>query len=287
AARSASAPDAARRALHACFTRFTPVSRPACTMGPSPPSNLSRMSDLIVQGGAPLLGRIEPSANKNAVLPILAATLLTRRPVRLLRVPEITDAKRLLEVFESMGSRVQADFASGVVEIEHRDSSFDARSARLPQAMRSSILLVPALLTRFGQARIEDEVRGCTLGVREIDPHVEVFERFGARIERGDDGWLLDVHRPLQATSHWLDYASVTTTENFVLCAVLARGRSTLVNAACEPHVQEFCRFLNRLGARIEGVGTSTLHITGVESLDGGEHRFDEDFHEVTTFLAL
>ena len=245
------------------------------------------MSDLIVHGGSPLKGRIHPSANKNAVLPILAATLLTRRPVRLERVPEITDAKRLLELFQALGSRVQADFASGVVEIEHRDCGFDARSARLPQAMRSSILLVPPLLTRFGQARIEDEVRGCTLGVREIDPHVEVFERFGARIERSDDGWLLQVSRPLQGTTHWLDYASVTTTENFVLCAVLARGRSTLVNAACEPHVQEFCRFLISLGARIDGVGTSTLHITGVEALDGGAHRFDEDFHEVTTFLAL
>src|SRR4249920_218217 len=157
------------------------------------------MSDLIVHGGSPLKGRIHPSANKNAVLPILAATLLTRQPVRLERVPEITDAKRVLDLFQALGSRVQADFASGVVEIEHRDSAFDARSVRLPQAMRSSILLVPPLLARFGHARIEDEVRGCTLGVREIDPHVEVFERFGARIERSDDGWLLQATRPLQA----------------------------------------------------------------------------------------
>jgi UDP-N-acetylglucosamine 1-carboxyvinyltransferase len=245
------------------------------------------MSDLIVHGGAPLIGRIEPSANKNAVLPILAATLLTKAPVRLERVPEITDAKRLLELFRTLGSRVEADFTTGVVEIEHRDCTFDARGQRLPQAMRSSILLVPPLLARFGQARIEDEVRGCTLGVREIDPHVEVFERFGAGIERSDDGWVLRAARPLQATTHWLDYASVTTTENFVLCAVLAQGRSTLTNAACEPHVQEFCRFLVNLGARIEGVGTSTLHITGVDGLVGGRHRFDEDFHEVTTFLAL
>jgi UDP-N-acetylglucosamine 1-carboxyvinyltransferase len=245
------------------------------------------MSDLIVHGGVPLKGHIQPSANKNAVLPILAATLLTRQPVRLQRVPAITDAKRLLDLFHALGSRVHADSAHGEVEIEHRDCTFDARGARLPQAMRSSILLVPPLLARFGQARIEDEVRGCTLGVREIDPHVEVFERFGARVERAADGWLLRAHRPLQGTTHWLDYASVTTTENFVLCAVLARGRSKLVNAACEPHVQEFCRFLIGLRARIEGVGTSTLHITGVDSLNGGEHRFDEDFHEVTTFLAL
>jgi UDP-N-acetylglucosamine 1-carboxyvinyltransferase len=174
-----------------------------------------------------------------------------------------------------------------VVEIEHRDTAFDARAMRLPEAMRSSILLVPPLLARFGQARIEDEVRGCTLGVREIDPHIEVFERFGARTERVDDGFVLSVKRPLQSVHHWLDYASVTTTENFVLCAALAQGRSVLTNAACEPHVQEFCRFLVSLGARIDGVGTSTLTVTGVGELRGGEHRFDEDFHEITTFLAL
>jgi UDP-N-acetylglucosamine 1-carboxyvinyltransferase len=186
-----------------------------------------------------------------------------------------------------MGSRVEADFGTGVVEIEHRDTVFDPRAMRLPQGMRSSILLVPPLLTRFGCARIEDEVRGCTLGVREIDPHIEVFHHFGARTERGNDGWMLNVKRPLQAVHHWLDYASVTTTENFVLCAVLAQGRSVLTNAACEPHVQEFCRFLISLGARIEGVGTSTLTVIGVPGLRGGAHRFDEDFHEITTFLAL
>jgi UDP-N-acetylglucosamine 1-carboxyvinyltransferase len=245
------------------------------------------MSDLIVHGGTPLSGAIQPSANKNAVLPILAATLLTHEPVRLERVPEITDARRMLELFRAMGSRVDADFTTGVVEIHHRDTAFDARTMRLPEGMRSSILLVPPLLTRFGQARIEDEVRGCTLGVREIDPHIEVFEHFGARTERGEDGWVLHVKRPLQAVHHWLDYASVTTTENFVLCAALAQGRSVLTNAACEPHVQEFCRFLISLGARIDGVGTSTLTVTGVPGLRGGAHRFDEDFHEITTFLAL
>jgi UDP-N-acetylglucosamine 1-carboxyvinyltransferase len=245
------------------------------------------MSDLIVHGGAPLAGAIRPSANKNAVLPILAATLLTHQPVRLERVPEITDARRMLDLFRAMGSRVEADFSTGVVEIEHRDTRFDVQTMRLPEGMRSSILLVPPLLTRFGCARIEDEVRGCTLGVREIDPHIEVFEHFGARTDRVDDGWVLNVKRPLQAVHHWLDYASVTTSENFVLCAVLAQGCSVLTNAACEPHVQEFCRFLISLGARIDGVGTSTLTVTGVSGLRGGAHRFDEDFHEITTFLAL
>lgn len=245
------------------------------------------MSYLHIEGGRPLVGRIVPSANKNALLPALAATLLTGDPVALAGVSDITDVRKLLTLFGELGSHAAFDVASGVLELQHAQTRFDARTQRLPAAMRSSILLVPPLLARFGVARIEDDVQGCTLGAREIDPHVEVFERFGARIERDGEGWLLRAPRPLRAADHWADYASVTATENFVLCAVTARGTSTLVNAACEPHVQEFCRLLQRMGARIEGVGTSRLRVTGVESLRGTAFRFDEDFHEVATFLAL
>jgi UDP-N-acetylglucosamine 1-carboxyvinyltransferase len=250
-------------------------------------------SHLVVHGGAPLKGRIVPSANKNAVLPILCATLLTREPVRLRGVPEITDVKKILDVFQRLGSSVEVDFATGVLDLHHRDSRFDPAQDRLPGEMRSSILLVPGLLARFGAARIEEDVKGCTLGAREIDPHVEVFERFGARVERVADGLVLRVasgrgsHPGLRHNDHWTDYASVTTTENFVLCAALASGASTLTNAAGEPHVQEFCQFMAMLGARIEGMGTSRLTIHGVDELAGGEFTFSEDFHEVATFLAL
>jgi UDP-N-acetylglucosamine 1-carboxyvinyltransferase len=247
----------------------------------------SVMSQLIVHGGAPLAGRIVPSANKNAVLPILCATLLTRRAVRLVGVPEITDVKKILELFRSLGSAVAVDFASGVLDIQHRDTAFDPTVDRLPEEMRSSIMLVPPLLARFGAARIERDVQGCTLGAREIDPHVDVFERFGARVERRPDALVLRSAGPLSAAQHWLDYASVTTTENFVMCAALAQGSSTLTNAASEPHVQEFCRFMQQLGARIEGIGTSRLTVHGVDALGGGEFHFTEDFHEVVTFLAL
>jgi UDP-N-acetylglucosamine 1-carboxyvinyltransferase len=146
---------------------------------------------------------------------------------------------------------------------------------------------VPGLLARFGAARIENDVQGCTLGVREIDPHVEVMERFGARVERRREALRMHVDGSLQANDHWLDYASVTTTENFVLCAALAHGTSTLTNAASEPHVQEFCAFMSLLGARIEGQGTSRLTIHGVDRLGGGEFSFAEDFHEAVTFMAL
>jgi UDP-N-acetylglucosamine 1-carboxyvinyltransferase len=245
------------------------------------------MSHLVVHGGTPLKGPIVPSANKNAVLPILCATLLTREPVRLVGVPDITDVRKLLEVFRKLGSRVEMDHERGVLELHHRDTHFDPARDHLPEEMRSSIMLVPPLLARFGAARIEDDVKGCTLGVREIDPHVEVLERFGAAVERRPDALIIRAAGGLMATAHWLDYASVTTTENFVLCAALARGSSTLTNAASEPHVQEFCSFMAMLGARIEGGGTSRVTVHGVERLGGGEFTFAEDFHEAVTFLAL
>src|SRR6218665_504777 len=151
------------------------------------------MSNLIVHGGTPLTGRIIPSANKNAVLPILCATLLSAEPIRLRGVPEITDVRKILEVFRNLGSAVEIDYRTGVLDVHHKNTHFDAATDRLPEEMRSSIMLVPGLMARFGAARIEDDVKGCTLGMREIDPHVEVFERFGAQVERQSDGLLVQV----------------------------------------------------------------------------------------------
>jgi UDP-N-acetylglucosamine 1-carboxyvinyltransferase len=245
------------------------------------------MSNLIVHGGTPLRGRIIPSANKNAVLPILCATLLTDAPLTLVGVPDITDVRKLLDIFRTLGSEVQLDAATGTLRLHHKATRFDAAEHRLPEEMRSSIMLVPPLLARFGVARLEDNVKGCTLGAREIDPHVEVFRSFGGRVERAEGSLLVRSDGALTPTDHWLDYASVTTTENFVLCAVAAPGVSTLTNAASEPHVQEFCRFMVQMGARIEGIGTSRLSVHGGVALGGTEFRFDDDFHEITTFLAL
>jgi UDP-N-acetylglucosamine 1-carboxyvinyltransferase len=235
---------------------------------------LPNMSNLIVHGGLPLRGEIEPSANKNAVLPILCATLLTCQPLRLIGVPEITDVKKILDIFRMLGSEVSMDFGTGILDLHHHATAFDPVAHKLPEEMRSSIMLVPPLLARFGVARLENDVKGCTLGVREIDPHVEVFERFGARVARTADSLIVRAETQMTANQHWLDYASVTTTENFVLCAASAQGTSTLVNAASEPHVQEFCRFLAMLGVEIDGIGTSRLSVSGGNALGG-------------TFLAL
>ena len=245
------------------------------------------MAHLIVHGGTPLSGRIVPSANKNAVLPILCATLLTRAPVRLEGIPEITDVRKIVDIFRDLGSTVAVDYDRGTLDVHHAETHFDAARHHLPEEMRSSIMLVPPLLARFGVARIENDVQGCTLGVREIDPHVDVMERFGCVVERSPGALIIRADGGLDASQHWLDYASVTTTENFVLCAALARGTSTLMNAASEPHVQEFCRFMTLLGARIEGIGTSRLTVHGVAELGGAEFAFAEDFHEAVTFLAL
>ncbi|MBP6765616.1 MAG: UDP-N-acetylglucosamine 1-carboxyvinyltransferase [Rubrivivax sp.] len=245
------------------------------------------MANLIVHGGTPLIGRITPSANKNAVLPILCATLLTQQPVRLVGIPEITDVRKILDIFRMLGSTVAVDYTSGVLDVHHQHTNFDPATHHLPEEMRSSIMLVPPLLARFGVARIENDVQGCTLGVREIDPHVEVMERFGCSVERRREALIMRADSGLKSNHHWLDYASVTTTENFVLCAALAHGTSTLMNAASEPHVQEFCHFMALLGAQIEGIGTSKLTVHGVARLGGGSFTFAEDFHEAVTFMAL
>ncbi len=244
------------------------------------------MSHLIVRGGRPLRGTVVPSANKNAVLPVLCATLLTDEPVTLHRVPDITDVRKLLEFFRELGSSVEMDYATGTLKLRHA-GQLESDHIRLPARMRSSIMLVPAMLRRFGRVTLQEDVTGCTLGVREVDPHIEVFRAFGAAVELAPGAVTIRLNGRFAATDHWLDYASVTTTENFVMCAIAARGISQLTNAACEPHVQEFCAVVSAMGARIEGTGSSSLQVDGIEDLGGVEYTFADDFHEVATFLAL
>lgn len=244
------------------------------------------MTNLIVRGGRALRGSITPSANKNAVLPVLCATLLSDEPIILHRVPDITDVRKLLDFFAKLGSSVEMDYAAGTLRLHH-GRELDAKAAHLPLGMRSSIMLIPALLHRFGRASLEEDVTGCTLGSREIDPHIDVFRAFGAVVTSEPAATVITAAKGFTPVQHWLDYASVTTTENFVLCAVTAKGASQLTNAACEPHVQEFCEFLTLMGAKIEGVGGSRIRVEGVDGLAGVEFTFADDFHEVATFLAM
>ena len=244
------------------------------------------MSSLLVRGGHRLTGRVEPSANKNAVLPVLCATLLTDAPITLRNVPEITDVERIVRFFGELGSKVEWDRAAKLLTIDHSTVPAGAK-ATLPQAMRASIMMIPGLLVRLGEARLEHEVKGCTLGAREIDPHVEVFRAFGAEVESGGKEIVFRRRGAGDAVRMWLEYASVTTTENFILSALTVSGTSQIVNAACEPHVQEMCTFLELLGARMVGKGTSMVSVEGDTKLGGADYTFSDDFHEIATFLAL
>lgn len=244
------------------------------------------MTALRVRGGQKLVGKIDPSANKNAVLPVLCATLLSDAPIMLRNVPEITDVQRIHAFFTDLGSTVDWDKDAQTLKIDHSTISSSAK-AKLPQAMRASIMMIPGLLARLGEARLEHEVKGCTLGAREIDPHVQVFKAFGAETSyEGKDIVFRNSHK-VDGTRMWLEYASVTTTENFIISALTAKGSSQIVNAACEPHVQELCTFLGKMGGKIRGKGTSMVSIDGCEKFQSVDYTFVEDFHEVATFLAL
>ena len=244
------------------------------------------MADLIVNGGKPLSGTIVPSGNKNSALPALCATLLTDEPVRLHNVPDITDLEKLVDFFTAQGSRVTWDRAQGEMVVDH--SAFDAARVRgqLPSGMRSTVLLFAPLLGRIGRLSVPAGAKGCSLGIRELDPHFEILRALGAAITR-NHAVTLKLPGRYRGARHWQDYMSVTATENFVMAAVLAEGTSVLINAASEPHVQDLCAMLNGMGAKIDGIGTSMLRIEGVAQLRGGDFTISSDYHEIVTFLAL
>jgi UDP-N-acetylglucosamine 1-carboxyvinyltransferase len=244
------------------------------------------MANLVVHGGKPLAGTITPSGNKNSVLPIFCATLLTSETVTLRNVPDITDLDKLVAFFRAQGSRIDWDRAAGVMTVNH--ANFDPALAEedLPQDMRSTVLMYPGLLHRLRRVSIPSNTKGCSLGVREIDPHLDVLACLGAVVSTGDP---LEIALPrgFKGARMWLDYMSVTVTENFAMAAAVAEGESTLINAASEPHVQDLCSALVAMGAQITGIGTSRLEITGVKALKGADIAINTDYHEIVTFLAL
>jgi UDP-N-acetylglucosamine 1-carboxyvinyltransferase len=244
------------------------------------------MADLVVNGGKPLSGSVTPSGNKNSVLPILCATLLTDEPVTLRNVPDITDLDKLVSFFQSQGSRIDWDRTTGVLRADHSGFRSALSNDELPQDMRSTVLLYPALLKRMGSITIRSNAKGCSLGVREIDPHLEVLGALGAAVSDGDP-LVISLKGGFHGARHWLDYMSVTVTENFAMAAAVAKGASTLINAASEPHVQDLCKALVAMGAKINGIGTSMLSVEGVPKLHGATIEISTDYHEVTTFLAL
>jgi UDP-N-acetylglucosamine 1-carboxyvinyltransferase len=244
------------------------------------------MADLIVQGGKPLSGTIVPSGNKNSVLPIFCASLLTDEPVILRNVPDITDLNKLVDFLSSQGSQIVWDRAAATMHIDHSGFRPTLADDELPADMRSTVLLFPSLLRRLRRITLLANAKGCSLGVREIDPHLEILAALGATVAHGDP-LIIALPSGFTAARHWCDYMSVTVTENFAMAAALASGTSTLINAASEPHVQDLCAALVAMGARIEGIGTSMLRIEGVTALHGADITINSDYHEIVTFLAL
>lgn len=244
------------------------------------------MADLIVNGGKPLAGTVTPSGNKNSVLPIFCATLLTDEPVTLKNVPDITDLDKLVAFFRGQGSKIEWNRDTGVMCVDHGGFKNALVNDELPQDMRSTVLLYPALLHRLRRISIQANTKGCSLGVREIDPHLEILRALGAVINDGDP-LVIALPNGFTGARHWLDYMSVTVTENFAMAAALAHGKSTFINAASEPHVQDLCAALVAMGAKIKGIGTSMLEITGVKKLHGATITISSDYHEIVTFLAL
>lgn len=248
------------------------------------------MSFFKVKGGNPLKGEIIPQGAKNEALQIICATLLTDKPVTVHNIPDIRDVNKLIELLSEMGVEVQKlgngsyTFNPKNVNLEYLEgAAFKEKAATL----RGSIMILGPLLARFGKANIP-KPGGDKIGRRRLDTHFLGFEKLGAKFRYDDDDKYYHIDASaLKGTYILLDEASVTGTANVLMAAVLAKGKTTLYNAACEPYIQQLCGMLNRMGGRITGIGSNLLQITGVEALHGTEHTLLPDMIEVGSFIGL
>jgi len=248
------------------------------------------MSAFEITGGTKLKGEIVPQGAKNEALQILCAVLLTPEPVVIKNIPNIIDVNKLIELLN--------DFGVLVTKIDSHSYKFEAKDVNLSfmeteefkkkaAALRGSIMILGPLLARFGKAKMP-RPGGDKIGRRRLDTHFLGFEKLGAKFnyDSGDSFYNIDASE-LKGTYILLDEASVTGTANVVMAAVLAKGTTTLYNAACEPYLQQLCAMLNRMGAKIHGVGSNLLYIEGVDSLGGTEHTILPDMIEIGSFIGL
>src|SRR6188474_1906227 len=237
----------------------------------------------VIEGGHPLSGRIRAAGNKNAALPNLAACLLTTEPVVLHNVPRIRDVETMMALIAGLGAEVEW-VGENEVRVHAADVSSHELDAELSSRIRASFLLAGPLLARLGRASVPPP-GGDVIGRRRLDPHIHAFAELGAEIDIGarfelrTDG--------LRGRHIFLDEASVMATENAVMAAALTPGETVIGNAACEPHIQDLCRFLVSLGAQIEGIESNVLRIHGVDRLGGGEWRVAPEHIEVGSFIGL
>src|SRR3954452_2089648 len=237
----------------------------------------------VIEGGQPLSGRVRAAGNKNGALPVLAACLLTNEPVTLSNVPRIRDVDSMIALIAALGAEAEWT-GDNEVRVHAAELATHELDGELARRIRASFLLAGPLLARLGRASVPPP-GGDVIGRRRLDPHLHAFAELGAEVEIGarfelrTDG--------LRGKHIFLDEASVMATENAVMAAVLAPGETVIGNAACEPHVQDLCRFLVSLGAHIEGIESNVLRIRGVQALAGGEWRIGADHIEVGSFIGL
>lgn len=236
----------------------------------------------VIEGGRPLQGRVKAAGNKNAALPLLAACLVTNEEVRLENVPRISDVETMMALLADIGAEVEWT-GPNEVRVNAAEARQHELSEKLCSRMRASILLAGPLLARFGRA-VVPAPGGDPIGRRRLDVHMHALAELGAEIEISH-GFAFNAGR-LVGKRIYLDEPSVTGTENAIMAAVTAEGETVIVNAAGEPHVQDLCRFLVSLGARIEGIGSNTLRIEGVQELGGGSWRICPDHVEVGSFIG-
>ncbi len=242
------------------------------------------MEQFVIEGGYPLSGTVTPAGNKNAALAVLAATLLTDEEVVLKNVPAIGDVITLVELLRDLGVDVRE---TGSYELAVCARSLDKTflDPDLCRKARGGFMLSGPLLVRHGRATVP-RPGGDKIGRRPLDTHLRALEALGARIQTNHI-YEMQAPKGLKGADIFLDERSVTGTENAVMAASLARGRTVIRNAASEPHVQELCRLLNSMGARISGIGTNELTVEGVDALGGGVHTIGPDYMEVGSFIGL
>src|SRR5450759_1934656 len=248
------------------------------------------MGTFIVHGGKSLQGEITPQGAKNEALQVICGILLTSGKVTIKNIPDISDVNKLIELIECMGVKVTKEshsvtsFEAVNVNLDYlQTSQFRAQSSSL----RGSIMIVGPLLARFGKAFIP-KPGGDKIGRRRVDTHFTGFQKLGAKFEFDSKDPYFKVEAPsLTGTYMHLDEASVTGTANIIMAAVLAKGRTTIYNAACEPYVQQLCRMLVCMDAKIEGIGSNLLYIDGVTALKGCNHTILPDMIEIGSFIGL
>jgi UDP-N-acetylglucosamine 1-carboxyvinyltransferase len=241
------------------------------------------MQTFVIEGGRPLSGTVRASGNKNGALPILAACVLASDEVRLSNVPRIQDVETMLELLADIGAEIEWT-GDNDVRIDPRGVHKTDLDPDLCREIRASFLLAGPLLSRFGRVTVPPP-GGDVIGRRRLDTHVHAFTALGADFDL--NGTYELSANGLRGTRLYLDEASVMGTENAIMAATMAEGKTVLGHAACEPHIQDLCRFLVSLGASISGIGSNCLHIEGVDRLGGGGYRIGPDHIEVASFVGL